>query len=244
MSIPFPHVGYSEKCRKRIRVIHAGQVLADSRKAKLVWEHVFYPVYYIPINDVDEVFFEHSGGDSEADTYDIVVNERRSTAAAHLFKHGDLKGWLKIGFDKVDSWFEEDEEIFVHPKDPYKRVDVLQSSREVRIEIDGVEVAKTNKARLLYETGLPVRTYIPKPDVRLQYLEASDLMSACPYKGVASYYDVKHPKLESKLEGIVWWYRNPNLECADIKGYIAFYDEKVDTFVDGDKVPRPRTQFG
>lgn len=84
------------------------------------WEHVFYPLYYIPINDVDEIYFEHAGGDTEADTYDIVVNDRRSAGAAQLFKHGDLKGWLKIGFDKVDSWFEEDEEIFVHPKDPYK----------------------------------------------------------------------------------------------------------------------------
>jgi hypothetical protein len=84
------------------------------------WEHVFYPVYFIPINDVDEIYFEHSGGDTEADTYDIVVGDRRSTTAAMLYKRGDLKGWLKIVFDKVDHWFEEDDEIFVHAKDPYK----------------------------------------------------------------------------------------------------------------------------
>ena len=63
-----------------------------------------------------------------------------------------------------------------------QRTDVLQSSREVRVEINGIEIAKTNKARLLFETGLPVRTYIPKTDVRLEHLEPSDLMSACPYK--------------------------------------------------------------
>ena len=123
---------------------------------------------------------------------------------------------MKIGFDKVDSWFEEDEEIFVHPKDPYKvcqlaraalitaliprakRTDVLQSSREVRVEINGIEIAKTNKARLLFETGLPVRTYIPKTDVRLEHLEPSDLMSACPYKvcnGACSYSTTTHSSL-------------------------------------------------
>jgi hypothetical protein len=84
------------------------------------WEHVFYPNYYVPINDVDENFFEHASGDAEADTYDIVVGDRRSVGAAQLFKHGELKGWLRITFDKVDAWFEEEEEIFVHPKDPYK----------------------------------------------------------------------------------------------------------------------------
>ena len=133
--------------------------------------------------------------------------DRRSAGAAQLFKHGDLKGWLKIAFDKVDAWFEEDEEIFVHPKDPYKvrylvygwgealtreqRTDVLQASREVRVEINGVDLAKTNKARLLFETGLPVRTYIPKTDVRLEHLEPSDLMSACPYK-VRSFFFPTH----------------------------------------------------
>ncbi|KAI0029444.1 DUF427-domain-containing protein [Vararia minispora EC-137] len=242
MSIPFPSVGYSEKCRKRIRVIHNGHVLADTRKSKLVWEHVFYPTYYIPINDVDEVYFEHSSGDAEADTYDIIVTDRRATNAAQLFKRGDLKGWLRIAFDKVDHWFEEDEEIFVHPKDPYKRVDVLQSSHEIRIEINGVELARTNKPRLMFETGLPVRTYIPKTDVRLEYLVPSDLVSACPYKGVASYYDVKLPSGET-LDGVVWWYRNPSVECAEIRTYVAFYDEKVDVFINGEKVPRPRTRL-
>jgi uncharacterized protein (DUF427 family) len=110
----------------------------------------------------------------------------------------------------------------------------------------------------MFETGLPVRTYIPKTDVRLEYLKASDLVSACPYKvrlrlvstvhaaettqGVASYYDIELPS-GPKLEGLVWWYRNPSTECADIKGYVAFYDEKVDVFLDGQKAPRPRTHL-
>ncbi|KAI0031292.1 DUF427-domain-containing protein [Vararia minispora EC-137] len=243
MSIPFPYAGYSEKCRKRVRVVYGGHTLVDTRRSRLVWEHVFYPVYYVPLDDVDEIFFEHSGGNAVADTYDIIAGGRRSVNAAQLFKKGDMKGWLKIAPDKVDHWFEEDEEIYLHPKDPYKRVDVLQSSREVSIQVDGVEIARSTKARLMYETGLPVRTYIPKTDVHLEYLEPSDLISACPYKGVANYYNVRLPK-GLTMDGLVWWYRNPNAECIDIKGYVAFYDERVDVFVDGVLVPRPRTRFG
>jgi hypothetical protein len=99
-----------------------GSLLLSTRPSltELSWEHVFYPTYFVPITDVDEGYFEHSGGDDEKDTYDIILGDRRSIAAAWLHKQGNLKGWLKIAFDKVDHWFEEDEEIFVHPKDPYK----------------------------------------------------------------------------------------------------------------------------
>ena len=132
-------------------------------------------------------------------TYDLVVAECTAEGAVTVHNGGNFKDLVKIAFDKMNAWLEEDEEIHIHPKDPYKvrtlssypvarrdvvvqRIDIRQSSRHVRVEIDGVEVANTTKPRLLYETGLPVRTYIPKGDVRLEFLSHSELMTGCPYK--------------------------------------------------------------
>ncbi|KAI0061736.1 DUF427-domain-containing protein [Artomyces pyxidatus] len=243
--IPFPFEGYNEPSPKRIRVLFGGDIVVDTTNALLVWEHVYYPQYYFHKSDVTMTRLKPSttatAADSSSEIFDLVMGARRATEAAVVYHSGPLADLVKIEFDKADAWFEEEEEIFVHPKDPYKRVDVIQSARHVRVEVEGIVLADTQKPRLLYETGLPVRTYIPKTDVRLDLLEHADLTSACPYKGVAAYYDVNVPS--GKKEGIVWWYRNPTLECADVKGYVAFYDEKVDVFVDDVKVERPKTHF-
>ena len=114
------------------------------------------------------------------------------------YSEGKLSGLFYIEFSAADAWFEEDEQIFVHPKDPYKvrltpmvylpmsyvsqRVDVLQTSRHIRVELNGVEVANTKRARLLFETSLRVRTYIPKTDCRLDLFLPSQLTTECPYK--------------------------------------------------------------
>jgi uncharacterized protein (DUF427 family) len=125
--------------------------------------------------------------------------------------------------------------------------------------VNGIEVANTRSPRLLYETSLPVRTYIPKTHCRMDLLVPSELKTACPYKvsdiffnlechiyriaqGVANYYNVKVSE-NTTVDNIVWWYRNPNLECAAINGYVAFYDEKVDVWVDDVKQTRPVTHF-
>ncbi|TFY78479.1 hypothetical protein EWM64_g5538 [Hericium alpestre] len=237
-SVPFPHAGYSESSPKRVRVLFGGHWIADTTQAKLVWEHAFYAHYYFPQSAVSDKYLKPSSSDSNSKTYDVVVGNRRAEAAAISFKDGDFKGLVKIVFGKMDAWFEEEEQIFVHPKDPYKRVDVLQSARHIRVEVDGVEVANTKKPLLLYETGLHVRTYLPKTDTRLDLLVPSELTTECPYKGVANYYNVNMPS-GKKHENIVWWYRSPLPDCVDIKGYVAFYDEKVDVWVDGEKAKRP-----
>ncbi|KAI0051217.1 DUF427-domain-containing protein [Auriscalpium vulgare] len=246
-AVPFPHVGYNEPSHKRVRVVFGGEFIVDTTRARLVWEHTYYPTYYFLHSDVPNKLLQASSSlprppESGTEVCDLVHNGQRAPKAAILHRMGPLAGLVKIIFDKADAWFEEEEEIFVHPKDPYKRVDVLQSARRVRVELEGTLLADTLKPRLLFETGLPVRTYIPKTDVRLDLLVHSELTSACPYKGVAGYYDVKLPSGE-KRDGLVWWYRNPTVECADIKGYVAFYDEKVDVFVDGVRVDRPSTHF-
>ena len=142
----------------------------------------------------------------------------------------------------MDAWFEEDEEVFVHPRDPYTRLDVIQSSRHVRVVVGGETVAETDHPVLLFETGLPVRYYIPKVDVRMDLLEPSKSHTECPYKGIASYYSVRIG--DQVVVDIAWYYPFPHLEVGKIQNLISFYDEKVDAvYVDGEKQDRPKTHW-
>jgi uncharacterized protein (DUF427 family) len=131
----------------------------------------------------------------------------------------------------MDAWFEEDEEVFTHPRDPYTRVDILPSSRHVRIEVDGVTVAESTKPTLLFETGLPVRYYLPKTDVRMDLLAPTETSSHCPYKGQADYWSLLLG--ETTVQDVAWSYRTPLPESQKIAGLVCFYPEKVDLYVDG-----------
>lgn len=240
---PIPHI---EDSPKRIRVLHAGAFLVDSRNAKLVWLHERYPFYYFPESELPRKCLKLTQlGNEDVTIFDLTLPvETQNTEPQQvvtLHHKGPLSGLFTIKFDKVDMWFEEDEQIIVHPKDPYKRVDILRSSRHVRVEVNGVEVANTKSPHLLFETTLPTRTYISKTDCRLDLFQESTLKTLCPYKGEASYYHVKTPS--GLVENIVWWYPNTTLECVPIRGLVAFYDEKVDVWVDGIKQERPKTHF-
>ncbi|KIJ56074.1 hypothetical protein M422DRAFT_73123 [Sphaerobolus stellatus SS14] len=244
MASPFfsiPHIN-SDYSPKRIRVYKAGVCIVDTTKAKLVWRHKWFPHYFF---SQDELPKEHliptNLGTDEIKVYDLNLGEK-SEKPKEVVQHyvkGPLEGLFAFKFDAVDSWFEEDEEMYDHPKDPYKRIDILQSSRHVRVEVNGVEIANTQAPRFLYETALPVRTYIPKVDCRLDLFHATSLLTSCPYKGKASYYSVKTPS--GIAENVVWWYPNTTLECAPIRSYVCFYDEKVDIWLDGVKQERPVT---
>ncbi|EIW83997.1 DUF427-domain-containing protein [Coniophora puteana RWD-64-598 SS2] len=220
---------------KRVRVLFHGQYIVDTTKAKLVWEKPFYPTYFFPISELSSDLL-HRSADAEHGgvEYDLVVGRHIIPRAVVVYNEGELKGLLKILFGAADAWLEEDERIYVHPKDPYKRVDVLQSSRHVVVKLNGVELANTRRPRLLFETGLRVRTYIPLTDVRVDFLRPSNTVTACPYKGEANYYNVELPNGETSKD-IVWYYRVAQLECAQITGFVAFYDEKVEVWVDGEK---------
>ena len=141
----------------------------------------------------------------------------------------------------MDAWFEEDEEVFVHPRSPFTRVDVLASSRNVRVEVDGVTVAESSSPRLLFETGLPVRYYLPKTHVRMDLLERTDTITRCPYKGDAEYWSVR---AGGKVhEDLAWSYPTPLDESRKVTGLICFYSEKVDIYVDGELQERPTSKF-
>ncbi len=142
----------------------------------------------------------------------------------------------------MDAWYEEEEEIFVHPRDPYKRVDVMQSSRHVRVVMAGETVAETRRYRLLFETGLPTRYYMPKEDVRADLLEPSSTTSRCPYKGLASYWSIK---VGGKVfKDFVWTYPDPIPECPKIKDLLCFFNERVDAiYVDGELLAATKTHW-
>ena len=141
----------------------------------------------------------------------------------------------------MDAWYEEDDEVYVHPRDPYKRIDVLHSSRHVRVVIAGETVAETRRPCLLFETGLPTRYYVPREDVRMDLLEPTELTTRCPYKGMASYWSVRVG--DYVAENGVWSYSDPIPECAKIKDRLCFYNERVDLYVDGELQSRPQTMW-
>mgnify|MGYP001817790002 CR=1 FL=1 len=240
----------NERGRKRIRTYLGGELVADTVNPLLVWEKPYYPVYYFPESDVrldlltptGETMRSPSRGD--ATLYTVVTAAGKAAGAAYRHLESpvaELRDHVAFQWNAMDSWFEEDEQVYVHARDPYTRVDVLPSSRHIEVVIDGVKVAESRSARLLFETGLPTRYYLPKTDVRMDLLEATDLRTECPYKGVAGYYDVVVGG--NRHENVVWWYPFPAAESARIAGYVAFYNEKLDIFVDGELEVRPKTVF-
>ena len=239
-----------EDGQKRVRAYLGGEVVADSEHVKLVWEKPYYPTYYFPPGDVrtdllvdtGEAYKSPSRGTASLHT--IKAGEKEAVAAARVWNRSEideLSGFISLNWKAMSHWFEEDEEVYVHARDPYKRIDILQSSRHVEVVIDGVKVADTNRPKLLFETGLPVRYYLPKTDIRLDLLVESEAQTSCPYKGDAEYWHVRTG--DGLVEDIVWSYPSPVAESAAIAGYLSFYNEKVDIIVDGVLEERPSTVF-
>lgn len=224
-----------ETCAKRVRVMLGGKVIADSRRALLVWEKPHYPTYYFPLADVGpEVLVETTRREGRI-RYTVRAGELEVPDAAYADTTQEaLREAVAFVWNEMDHWFEEDEEVYVHPRDPYKRVDVLRSSRHVRVYVDGVRVADSTSPTLLFETGLPVRYYLPKTDVRMDLLIPSDTRTACPYKGTAEYWSVE---VNGRIHtDVAWSYPFPTIESAKIAGLVCFYSEKVAVEVDGLKV--------
>ncbi len=219
--------------------MHNGHTVVDTKDALFVWEGPHYPAWYFPLGDVHAELKENgevlrSPSRGEGTRYDLVVEGQMIANAA--WRHLDspvqeLRDLVRIEWKAMDAWYEEDVEVFVHPRDPGVRVDVLPSSRHIRVLVDGEVVADTIRASILYETGARPRYYIPKVDIRMDLLEATDSSTACPYKGWAEYWNVTvgdtvHPDL-------AWGYRAALPESSGITGLVSFYNEKVDIEVDG-----------
>jgi uncharacterized protein (DUF427 family) len=240
-----------EPTARWVRVRFAGQVIADSRHALLLTQYGRHqlPSYYFPQSDVRMASLLAGTGadpDDEVAWRSVQVDDRVATNAAWIVLRpppvlAPLSGYVSFAWGKMDGWYEEEEEVFVHARDPHKRVDVLPSSRHVRVAIDGAVVAETRRPHLLYETTLPTRYYIPREDVRMELLEPTGLQSRCPYKGIASYWNVRVG--QRAVQNIVWSYADPIAECPKIRGLLSFFNEHVDLYVDGDLQTRPITPW-
>lgn len=242
-----------EPSPRRVRAVFAGTTIAYSRRVMLMLESKYIPVYYFPIEDVRMDVFAatgkkaHSPYKGEASYWTIQVGDRVAENAAWGYldppsEWAGLKGYVAFYWDKMDAWYEEDDEVFVHARDPYKRVDVLQSSRHVQVVVGGTVVADTQRPRLLFETGLLTRYYIPKLDVRMDLLIPTETRTRCPYKGEAIYWSVKLGDVVVK--DLVWSYPAPIPECPKIENLLCFFNERVDAiYVDGERQPVPQTPW-
>jgi uncharacterized protein (DUF427 family) len=240
-------------CLERLRATFGGEAIADSTRALVMRETKHVPVYYFPREDVRFDLLEATDHHStcpfkgEAAYWSIVVGDRRSENAvwgypAPYDEVPDLADYVAFYWDRVEHWFEEDEEVFVHARDPFTRVDILSSSRAVRVVVGGETVAETTQARFLFETGLPVRHYIPRDDVRMDLLEPSETETACPYKGTACYWSIRAGG--QVFPDLVWSYPDPVPESERIKDQLCFFNERVEAlFVDGALLPRPKTKW-
>jgi len=241
-----------EPTAKWIRVRLGGTFVVDTKRARMLFDPKRLPVYYFSEDDVAEGALEPSGRREETERgdrvyYDVVAGDKRVHDGAWAFTDPTppfsfLKGYVAFRWDAMDAWFEEDDEVFVHAKDPYHRIDVLHSSRHITVEHDGVVVADSRRPVLLFETGLPPRFYLPKVDVRMDLLEPSKTLTRCPYKGEADHWSLR---MDGALhEDIAWTYRLPSVEVAKIENLVCFYQERVDgVTVDGEPLESVQTPW-
>jgi uncharacterized protein (DUF427 family) len=243
-------VNHVEPVPRRIRAFLAGEKVLDTTGALYVWEWPYYPQYYIPVADVRSDLLIPEGhtrqsrrGTSEA--HALQAGRVQRPGAARLFTDSPvpgLAGTVRFDWAALDAWFEEDEQVFVHPRNPYVRVDALRSARPVRVELDGVVLAESPAPVMVFETGLPTRYYINPTEVNSGHLISSGTVTSCPYKGTTSrYWSVRAG--DTVHADLAWAYDFPTRQLQPIAGLVAFYNEKVDLFLSGQRLERPKTHF-
>jgi uncharacterized protein (DUF427 family) len=234
---------------RRIRCIKANDTLVDTTSALYVWEWPHYPQYYFPKADVkmeafvDGDVFSTPQGEARHLEWKSGAVERRP-AGRLITKSAlvELTETVRLDWNAVDRWFEEDEEVFVHPRSPYKRVDALRSNRAVRVELNAITLAEAQNCVMVFETGLPTRYYIDPANVRFEALTPSPTRTQCPYKGKTDgYWSVAANG--TNIADVAWMYSFTTPAMTPIAGLIAFLNEKVDIFIDGQLQPRPLTHF-
>jgi uncharacterized protein (DUF427 family) len=240
-----------EDSHRRVRVVFADVTVADSKHVMLLHEFGRLPVFYFPLDDVrmdlmeESEYRTHSPLKGEASYGTLRVGDRIAEHAAWSYfqplpEGPQLKGYVAFYWDQMDAWFEEEQQVFAHARDPYKRVDILPSSRHVRVVLGGVTIADTHHPLLLLETGLPIRYYIPEQDIRMGFLDPTETTSHCPHKGMATYWSARIG--EKVFKDIVWSYQEPLPESISIAHYLSFYNERVDAiYVDDGLMLVPKT---
>lgn len=245
----------------QLRALLDGQPVLTSSRAVLVWEpRRLVPVYAVPVDDV--VATLTAGGPETQDltgvpamlgpedfglhttpgtVMDLSLGSRFLQGAGFVPADEDLAGLVVLDFAAFDAWWAEDEPLVAHPHDPFKRIDVLATSRRVTVSLHGTELASTSRALMLLETHLPVRYYLPADDVRTDLLEPSETRSECAYKGVASYLSTRDGSEDGR--DLAWHYPEPLDDALRVRDRICFWAERTDLVVDDEPVTRPITPW-
>jgi uncharacterized protein (DUF427 family) len=249
-------INHTEPVPRRVRAYLGGQPVFDTVSALYVWEWPNYPQYYIPLVDVDPFVLideDHPQKLSRgtARRHALHVGDIVRPAAARVYGADALPGLadtVRFEWAALDAWFEKDEQVYVHPRNPYTRVDALRSTRSVRIELDEVLLAESRSPVMVFETGLPTRYYLNPTDIDFDHLVPTDTVTACTYKGTTGgYWSARIPDsangFETIHEDLAWMYAFRTQQLLPIAGLIAFYNERVDVFLEGKLLPRPKTHF-
>ncbi|HEY4279337.1 MAG TPA: DUF427 domain-containing protein [Conexibacter sp.] len=244
---PIDHV---EPVPRRIRATLGGALVLDTVSATYVWEHPYYPQYYIPLGDIAPGLLVDEGESEQTS---------RGTARRHALRVGEIErpgaalvygddaiasvaGMAHFDWPALDAWYEEEEQVFIHPRSPYTRVDALRSNRRIQVARDGHLLAESASPVMVFETGLPTRYYIARTDIDFTHLEPSETVTGCPYKGMTSaYWSFRDG--QKIVPDLAWAYDFPTTALAQMAGMIAFYNERVDITLDGVPIDRPTTPF-
>ncbi len=241
--------GHTEPCPRRVRATLGDQLALDSTQVRYVWEWPGYPQFYVPRSDVRATLNDE--GTTRTDDFGTAVRhgvslgDRHCADAAWVYgtdADPGVAGTVRFDWSALSSWYEEDEQVFVHPRNPYTRVDALRSTRLVRIELAGAVLAESRAPVLVFETGLPTRYYLDPTAVDRSHLVPSDTVSECPYKGrTTAYWSIA---VDGAVQpDLAWSYDFPTRQLLPVAGLICFYNERVDITVDGIRQPRPSTPF-
>jgi uncharacterized protein (DUF427 family) len=219
--VPPRGIQYLEEFPRRVRALAGGEVVVDSLGVKLLHEQHRLPVWCFPRADVRLDLLEKDG--------------------AWVYEEGLARGLVGIHWDAVDRWLEEDEEVIVHPRDPYHRLELRDTSRLVTVALDGETLDESSAALALFETSLPPRWYLTRDDVRAELVANPKVRTGCAYKGWASYHDVR---IGDRTEPfLAWRYEDPLGGMERIEDRICFFNERVDLSLDGELQERPRSQW-
>jgi uncharacterized protein (DUF427 family) len=242
------HLVYFEDHPRRIRAVLGGETVIDTVRGKLLHESSLPAVLYVPLEDVRQGLIEPTAHTThcpfKGDASYWTVRAGGKTAEDAIWGYPEpiesatwLLGYVAAYWDRMDTWYEEGEEIFGHLRNPYHRVDVRAADARVTVRAGGEVIAESDQPKLLFETGLPARAYIPLDDVRQDLLTRSQKTSVCPYKGTASYWSVGTTNGDT-FGDVVWSYEQPLRESAEVAGYVSFLGEGVEVEIDREVTAR------
>jgi uncharacterized protein (DUF427 family) len=232
-----------DRTARRIRVYFDGDVIADSVSAEMSYVTGHHPEYAIPVYDItwtNLVVDDVALGDSPLGSYRPIRSAVGTREIGRSYVGGPATGLASFDFDAMDAWFEEDEQIWFHARDPFRRVDVIESCRRIEITVGGKVVASSGRPRLVTETGLPERWYVPRIDVDWSQITSSETSSGCQYKGIANWWHVSQEGAD-QLVDVFWGYERPIPEAGKLAGLVSFYAEHaaVETYIDGTLQAKP-----